>query len=516
MAYSPNTNRTSANNPVRKQHDTKDSVFGIYLAEVVSTKDVSRTGRIRVFIPAISKDKNTTAGYFDAVWTSPFAGSTDPRAIGNDPEDPKQTISSYGLWAVPPDMGNQVLVAFGDGNTKYPLVISCLFADKFNYMLPGNAGGTTYQAGDIKSPTMEKNKKDGNPQHNNATRPIQHTLAEALTKQGLIKDSLRGPGTSSARRESPSEVFGILTPGPRDPEKFDYRLGGHSITLDDNLDSRNIRIRTAQGNQILLDDTTGVMYFINKEGNVWMEFTQNGEVMLYAENNISMRTKGDFSIRADQDVNIEAGQNINIKAAQDTTSGNYTGEGAGTGGDINIESKNNLNVLTDDSFYLTTVKGTADMNFADTFSMTTGKDLIQKVQSKTILTTGNDLNITAGGEAVNEIGANFTVRTGSQVLLNSGGPDAAKAKPAEVALPIVTEEQQDQGAEAPAYDKTAEVPMTTGGDRTGDRPNIKTIVARLITAEPYEGRLSADVQDTQPNDGNGTQQRNVRPVRPAR
>ena len=482
MVFNPNSNKTSANNPVRKQNDTKDSVFGIYLAEVVATKDISRTGRIRVFIPAISKDKNTTAGYFDAVWTSPFAGSTDPRAIGNDPTDPKQTISSYGMWAVPPDMGNQVLVAFGDGNTKYPLVISCLFPDKFNYMLPGNAGGRAYQASNIKAPTMEKNKKDGNPLHNNATRPIQHTLAEALTKQGLIKDTLRGPGTSSARRESPSEVFGILTPGPRDPDKFDYRLGGHSITLDDNLSSRNIRIRTAQGNQILLDDTTGVMYFINKEGKVWMEFTQRGEVMLYAENNISMRTKGDFSIRAEQDVNIEAGQNINIKAAQDNVGGDYTGEGSGTGGDINIESKNNLNVLVDDSFYLTTVKGPADMNFADTFSMTTGKDLIEKIRGKTVQTTSKDLHISAGGEAVNEIGSNFTVRTGSRVLLNSGGPDAVRAKTAEVATPIVTTDQQDQGKNAPGYDKTSDTPITTSGERTGAKPNIKTIATRINDA----------------------------------
>ena len=78
MGISSSRDTASKKNPVIKKNISKDAVFGIYLAEIVSTKDISRTGRVRVFIPAISKDKNSPAGYFDAVWTSPFAGGTDP------------------------------------------------------------------------------------------------------------------------------------------------------------------------------------------------------------------------------------------------------------------------------------------------------------------------------------------------------------------------------------------------------------------------------------------------------
>ena len=99
MAIKSNQNTTSKKSNVGKKNESRSAVFGIYLAEIVSTKDISRTGRVRVFIPAISKDKNSTAGYFDAVWTSPFAGSTDPRAVGTKIEDPRQSMSSYGLWA---------------------------------------------------------------------------------------------------------------------------------------------------------------------------------------------------------------------------------------------------------------------------------------------------------------------------------------------------------------------------------------------------------------------------------
>mgnify|MGYP004173768169 CR=1 FL=1 len=46
------------------------------------------------------------------------------------------------------------------------------------------------------------------------------SLSEEDTKllidQGLANDNVRGNTTSSARRESPSQVFGISTPGPLD------------------------------------------------------------------------------------------------------------------------------------------------------------------------------------------------------------------------------------------------------------------------------------------------------------
>ena len=40
-----------------------------------------------------------------------------------------------------------------------------------------------------------------------------HTLHIPIVKQGLIKDTVRGTTTAGARRESPSQVYGILTPG---------------------------------------------------------------------------------------------------------------------------------------------------------------------------------------------------------------------------------------------------------------------------------------------------------------
>ena len=487
MAFNANYNRSSKKNPTIKLNEGKDAVFGIYLAEVVSTKDVSRTGRCRVFIPAISKDKNSTAGYFDAIWTSPFAGSTDPRQVGKDVQKPEESMSSYGFWAPVPDNGNLVLVAFGDGNTKYPLVISCLFSDKFNYAIPGNAGNKSYQAPNLELPVVEKNKRTADINHNDTFRPINHTLSESIVKQGLAYDPIRGAGSSTARRESPSEVFGLLTPGPRDPDNFNYRLGGHSITLDDNLQTRNIRIRTAQGNQLLLDDTSGMIYMINRDGTVWWEMSSTGDMHVYAEGDINLRAKNNFNIRADSDVNIEAGQNVNIKAAGDTNQDGYVGEGAAEGfGNLRMEAKGDIHQLAELNTYETSVGGEFHINSAGSIFETTGDSLELKVTSDTKIDSGKGFSSKAGKDVILEAGGNI-VEKGSQVLMNSGGGSAQSPGEATTATPKEMMDHQDSPIDAPTYDKESDSPATSNGLRTGEAASVQSVVTVMVTSEPFEG-----------------------------
>lgn len=495
MVVSTDRNKVSRNNPTAKLNDLKNAVFGIYLAEIISTVDVSRTGRVTVFIPALGKDKSNPANLTEAMWSTPFGGSTDPRVVGTDVQDPSQTMSSYGFWGVVPDAGNLVLVTFADGNTKYPYVISCVFPDKLNSMLPGNSGNKNYQAPDKNLPTLEKNKRTADIKHNDTFRPIQHTLSESIVKQGLVDDPIRGPGNSSARRESPSEVFGLLSPGPRDPDNHNYRLGGHSITLDDNLASRNIRIRTAQGNQLLMDDTTGIIYMINKDGKAWMELNQVGDVLLYAEGSISMRAKGDFNIRADHDVNIEAGQNVNIKATGDTitesNANKYEEQTIGTpppvGGFVNIESAADMSLLASTNFAMTAFSGDANFNTAGEFNMTSGKNINAKAKSKISTAAGDKISFSSSNSIVLAASDDVVVKTSGKMLVNSDGADAARATTASTTNQIGTIAQQDQGQEAPGYNRSADAPLTTNGARTGDSPLMTTIVKNLVTAEPYEG-----------------------------
>jgi GH24 family phage-related lysozyme (muramidase)/uncharacterized protein (DUF2345 family) len=506
--YQSNVFRSSNKNPRQKIQNTKDPTYGIFMGEVVANKDISRTGRLKVYVPALAQDKQTSTGYFEAVWSSPFAGSTDSKAVGKELENPTNTMQSYGMWMIPPDLGNHVLVAFGDGNMKYPVIISCLYQDKFNNMVPGLPYGNNFQVDAFQMPTLEKNKRSEQQGHNQAFRPIAHTLSEAVTKQGLIFDNVRGPTSSGARRESPSEVFGILTPGPRDPNNYDYRLGGHQFVMDDSLTNRQVRIRSAQGNQVLLDDNEGMIYFINKSGRVWMEMTGSGQLVLYADTEITMRTKGDFNVRADRNINLEAGQDVNIKAAGDTvndgaTGTEYAGPGqlgsapTGVGGNFIVESQNETRFVSSASILGTSASGDIQFNAAGEFNSTAGNDVNIKssggsffadASATSHIKAGSDVNITSGG--------NINENSGGQIMMNSGGASASPAKNSQSISSIATNSFNDEPYGEIIYDPTKEDPLDgKGGVRTGDAPAIQTITSNFITLEPWIGHNISDPRD---------------------
>jgi len=194
-------------------------LYGIYIGIVKSTKDATRQGKITVHVPSLAVDGSTNKGDFPCTWTSPFAGSTSAEAVGNNLESYVDTQKSYGMWMIPPDVGNTVLVAFGDGNDKLAYIIGCTFPSQFNHMVPGMPGALSYGEGKLQVPVAEKNNKEARLDHNSneVRRPIAPYLAEGIVTQGLINDPLRGAGSAGARRESPSQVYGISTPGALKP-----------------------------------------------------------------------------------------------------------------------------------------------------------------------------------------------------------------------------------------------------------------------------------------------------------
>lgn len=172
--------------------------------------------------------------------------------------------------------------------------------------------------------------------------------------QGLAFDFLRGTTSASSVREYPSQVFGISTPGRQtsfadvslsndifaklssatsgdvDPNSSDiadlrkalgcsYRTGGHQFVMDDgtvNCLDQGIRIRTTNGNQLLLDDTNGQIYFINSTGNAWVELSPSGFIDIFGNMDFSVRTHGNINLHADKNIIFNAGQKIQMHADQ--------------------------------------------------------------------------------------------------------------------------------------------------------------------------------------------------------
>jgi hypothetical protein len=280
------------------------SPAGVYIGVVKRNDDNQEMGRLKVYIQEFGGNPENEESWISVSYASPFAGSTSIYDQGANVESYDDTIKSYGMWMVPPDIDTRVLVAFANGKIDKGYWFACLFQRGTQVSIPGIPSRRTYDGENI--PAAPKNKRDQDP--DNKKYVTHKPMYDALKKQGLEKDTLRGTSSSSVTRESPSKVMGILTPGQ------------HQFVLDDgdkNGVSKLIRLRTTNGVQLLLDDTGGHVYLISKNGESWIELSADGQIHLYGSKDINIRSETNVNIRADKDVNIEAGNNVNIKAVSD-------------------------------------------------------------------------------------------------------------------------------------------------------------------------------------------------------
>ena len=341
----------------------------LYIATVKATADSERMGRMRVFVNAFNGDESNPDTWITVRYLTPFYGVTPSEFAVPGSNDWSDTQKSYGMWMPPPDVGTKCAVMFEEGDLSRGYVIGYPMDLYMNNMIPGNPSSrlktlnensSDYDAELIQRkianvPVTEYNKANpvGTP---DTTRKPVHPFVDKLIAQGLANDNVRGNTSSSARRESPSQVFGVSTPGPVDffgqissnprdgnfhgaiqdsdrrvIKRANSRLGGHTFVMDDGTPQDNvnnevvgtkqnelIRLRTRTGHQLVMHDTEGLIYIGSSSGKTWLEFTKDGKIDIFAEDSVSVHTKNDFNFRADRDVNIEAGRNINMKAAGTT------------------------------------------------------------------------------------------------------------------------------------------------------------------------------------------------------
>ena len=270
----------------------------IYVGFVKNAVDAQSMGRLQVWIPELNGDPTDPSGWFIVNYCTPFGGATNVYQNTNQ-NNYSGTQKSYGFWFVPPDINNEVVCAFINGDPGRGIWLGCLYQQNMNSMVPGIPG----QDSNATLPATEYNKNVNHTNINNPDQPLYTPLSDALVKQGLDQDTLRGVSSSGARRISPAlSVNGILTPG------------GSQFVLDDDPSNTFIRLRTQNGAQIIINDTSGFIYLNSVDGKNWISMDAGGKIDVYAYSDISIRSQGSLNLRADQDVNIEAGQNINIKA----------------------------------------------------------------------------------------------------------------------------------------------------------------------------------------------------------
>ena len=272
----------------------------IYRAYIKRSLDSAAMGRLQVYIPEIAHPTRE-ATWISVRYLSPFAGASNPYDIKPMSTAFKDTQTAFGMWMVPPTMETEGLVGFINGDINEGVWLGCFFQENVNFTVPGIPSAMTYEG---PAPGAEKNKYDKKPMF----RPAHKPMSEALKTQGLLAeaqfDAIRGTCTSGARRESPSRVFGILTPEQ------------HQFVMDDGDDAgidMGIRLRTANGAQLLLNDEKGIVYIINKAGTAWVELTNEGKMDVFCTDDISYHTLKDFNLHVDGDINIQSKGSVKIR-----------------------------------------------------------------------------------------------------------------------------------------------------------------------------------------------------------
>lgn len=425
---------------------------GPYLAIVKNHLDPGYMGSLEVaLIKGTVDDTDTVSGQSVKVnYLSPFGGVTSIKHVkGTNAKSFDDTQKSYGMWMIPPDIGTTVMVIFVDGDYNQGYWLGCI-QDKFqNFMTPGIAAQelpSTWLTSDQKAkygsttylPVAEYNKRATKNAGNisDIPRPV-HPFADRLAEQGLLADRVRGVTSSSARREIPSMVFGISTPGPLDKAapkgsieyngaKIDApvsRKGGSTFVMDDGDENGNnelVRIRTRTGHQILMHNTSDLIYIANAKGTAWIELTGNGKIDIYAQDSVSIHTEADFNFRADRDINLEAGRNINMHAFSN----------------LSADIKGDLSMLIAKKGTITANAG-LNVNSSGNVNIKSSSDLF--IQAIAANIRANDTNITAagslgllGGSGINLTSALISNNDPGQAASIAGTADDTKA----TALPL--------------------------------------------------------------------------------
>lgn len=326
----------------------------------------------------------------------------------------------------------------------------------------GGGGGTrpasSSDATEI-APVVEYNKRNVD-NVNSPRRPVFTPLANGIVKQGLGRDFERGLSSTSARRKTTPDVFGLLSPR------------GNTIHIDDDPRNEFIRMRTRSGAQILIHETTGYVYINSKNGNAWVEISDRG-LDFYSKNSINMRAEMDFNIRADRNIYLDAGTNIALRAGEK----------------IMMEAGDKIVLKSGESIAMS---ASSDISMAANANVTMRASAALRTQA------GGDISSSAGGNQI-RVGANILDNTGSAPSIG----DAATPSP----TPASRSGVESIATRVPTHEPWDGHPRSNVPDPLSaylDESDITRIGGRIGQGQPGDQTTDPNEQTVQTGDGERT------------
>jgi len=301
---------------------------------VVDTSDPQQMGRFKVWCPSIDGDAYKIEDLPWVVYTSPLAGQIRDFPAGVNAV-PTNGPTAYGIWAIP-KVGATVIVGFLYNNYNLRFYVASTYPEHGNRTLPAGRNSENGPVSDVLEP-IQPSKQNLTAQFNGKI-----TQSEAMTRgvyerqvaqAKTVKDGQEGYQNDLVGDGLDAQTYCIVTPGH------------HAIIMQDNPVTSRVRIKTAEGSQVLIDDANERIYVSTAKGKTWIELDQDGHIHVYGSESISVTTGADFNVTAKGDINLHAGGNLNLAAAGHGRLSACKDVSLSADGPLNIDAGAQLNLL---------------------------------------------------------------------------------------------------------------------------------------------------------------------------
>lgn len=418
---------------------------------VVDTDDPLQNGRLRIYCPTLNDDPAKLHHLPWAVYISPLAGSISnssyARGTGKGPENTSGAVA-YGWWGIP-EQGAKVLVGCIEGDERRRFWIGCIPEHQETHTL--FHGRYKWSGGDG-TPDGPLSSTDSpiEPQYTNAskafdgdkdsrewkTRQAEYQATAVDITEGEPPNSSKStyldeqyPEISESEQDDwvkaivgahgydwtgnkalgsfkSSRVFGFSTPG------------GHAISFDDRAYNSRIRIRSATGHQLILDDTNERIYLSSNEGNNWLELDSSGNIDVYAKRRVSVHSEKDINFTTDESFRVKAKKGIYMYAGDTEDQEPLDDEKPEDGeirfhstADTHLMSEQNLRMLVEDD-WLAEVGGKHCLSIAENM-------LLQVEEGIDTIVNNGDYNISVDGDHNHHASGDTSIFSGNDNIIQA-------------------------------------------------------------------------------------------------
>lgn len=329
---------------VKSEVESRNRTFDlgrIYMAKVKDVRNITKGGEVKVWVYTSDIPEEDESRWVIASYATSMFG-TSPHNSNNN-KGFENAVTSFGAWFPMTYIDNDVFIFYPcmHGENLKAYWFACPVDSDTNSMVPGIPSSFTQPTHD---PLCEYNSKNQDSKaatrgSSNSTkdseREIYLPLKNALDKQGLKNDLLRGISTAGSKRESPSMCYGILTPlgnsfvmddGWEETDgRQNWNDGGDSLLktdgllptqkVDTNRNNAGFRFRTRNGTQIMISDN-GNIYLINRDGSAWVELSDDGYIDVFSESGINASSTGNINLHSKKKIIIEGEEGISLKGKE--------------------------------------------------------------------------------------------------------------------------------------------------------------------------------------------------------